>query len=198
MELNYDGKKFVFEKELNSLDEFVIRFTNYFNEINIRYVVVSGYVAILFGRNRTSEDVDIIIEKLQKNNFKKLWEKIFGKFDCINATDATDAYEYLIDGIAIRFADKDKFIPTIEMKFPKLSIDEWTLNERKEVILNNHALFISPLELQIPFKLYLGSEKDIEDARYLYRLFRDHIDKDLLLEFNQKLNTVELFNKYLL
>lgn len=85
----------------------------------------------------------------------------------------------------------------MEVKFPKNELDIWTLKNKKKVILNNEILFISPLELQIPFKLFLGSEKDIEDARYLYRLFKDKLNTGLLKEFNRKFNIEGLFNKYL-
>lgn len=85
----------------------------------------------------------------------------------------------------------------MEVKFPKNELDIWTLENKKKVILNNEILFISPLELQIPFKLFLGSEKDIEDARYLYRLFKDKLNTGLLKEFNRKFNIEGLFNKYL-
>jgi len=43
----------------------------------------------------------------------------------------------------------------------------------------------------------LGSEKDIEDAKHLYKLFKDYLDIDLLDDFNQKLKTKELFKRYL-
>ena len=85
----------------------------------------------------------------------------------------------------------------MEIKFPKTDIDMWTLNNRKEVLVNNNQIFISPLELQIPFKLFLGSEKDIEDAKYLYGLFKNNLDMSLLIKFNRKLNIGGLFNKYL-
>lgn len=58
-------------------------------------------------------------------------------------------------------------------------------------------MFIFPLELQIPFKLFLVSEKDIEDAIHPYRIVKDDINRQLLQEFNQKLEVEELFNKYL-
>jgi hypothetical protein len=44
--------------------------------------------------------------------------------------------------------------------------------------LDNNLLYISPIELQLSYKLYLGSEKDIMDAVYLYVLFQDNITKD--------------------
>ena len=67
----------------------------------------------------------------------------------------------------------------------------------KDPLLNGKHLFISPLELQISYKLFLGSEKDIEDATYLYNLTKEHLDGELLSEFNTKLKTDNI-RKYLL
>ena len=185
-------------KVINKLDEFVFDFILLLNKQKIKYVLVSGYVSILFGRNRTSEDVDIFIEKMDYTKFYELWTKISKKFECLNTSDVKNAYEkYLSEGISLRFSKKNSYIPNIEFKFPKLEIDYWTLEKRIEVTLNDYKLFISPLELQIPFKLFLGSQKDIEDARHLYKLFKEHLNLKLLDEFNQKLKTDKLFNKYI-
>jgi len=64
-------------------------------------------------------------------------------------------------------------------------------------LFNKNLLFISRIEIQIPFKLFLGSEKDLEDARYLYEIFKDKIDTNLMREFNRKLNIEDLFDKYI-
>ena len=50
MEIDY-REKISLKKPLNELDTFVIDFISILNDMNITYVVVSGYVAILFGRN---------------------------------------------------------------------------------------------------------------------------------------------------
>ena len=71
------------------------------------------------------------------------------------------------------------------------------IGKKKKNCLNQYILYISPLELQIPFKLFLGSEKDIEDARHLYKIFQKYINHSLFEEFIRKLNTEELFNTYL-
>lgn len=198
MEIKFSKNRIEFEKELNALDRFVVDFTSILNRLNIRYVVVSGYVSILFGRSRTSEDIDMIAERIDLAKFRELWKETRTEFECLNTSNLEDAYnEYLLTGHAIRFSKKGRFVPNVEFKFPKVELDLWTLNERKEVIVNNHRIYISPLELQIPFKLFLGSEKDIEDARYLYRIFKDKINLDLLQEFNKKLEIEELFNRYL-
>ena len=198
MEINFSKSEIKFEKGLNSLDKFVIDFTSILNRLNIKYVLVSGYVSILFGRNRSSEDIDMFIERLDFKRFQLLWNELNNVFECIITTDVNEAYnEYLTKHYALRFSKKSRFIPNIEIKFPKIDLDKWALDNRKRVVFNNHTVFISSLELQISFKLYLGSEKDIEDARFLYNLFKENLDMPLLKEFNQKLKIGEVFDNYL-
>ena len=198
MEINFSKSEIKFEKGLSSLDKFVIDFTSILNRLNIKYVLVSGYVSILFGRNRSSEDIDMFIERLDFKRFQLLWNELNNVFECIITTDVNEAYnEYLTKHYALRFSKKSRFIPNIEIKFPKIDLDKWALDNRKRVVFNNHTVFISSLELQISFKLYLGSEKDIEDARFLYNLFKENLDMPLLKEFNQKLKIGEVFDNYL-
>jgi hypothetical protein len=197
MNITITGTKITFDKQQNRLDRFVIDFTSLLNKLPVRYVIVSGYVAILFGRSRTSEDVDFIVEKLEPKIFKKVWTTISRTFYCINTSNLNEAYgDYLCSGLSLRFAKKNTFIPNIEFKFPKIDLDRWTIQNRKKVIVNSHYFYVTPLELQIPFKLRLGSQKDIEDARHLFKLFEETLDMDLLEEFNTKLKTQALFQRY--
>ncbi len=62
MEIEFREDEIIFDRELSLLDSFVLSFTKHLASNNIKYVIVSGYVAILFGRSRISEDVDILIE----------------------------------------------------------------------------------------------------------------------------------------
>lgn len=64
------------------------------------------------------------------------------------------------------------------------------------VIIGERSLFISSLELQIAYKLFLGSEKDIEDARFLFRLFAENIDAGIFDKFLNKFR-VKHKQKYL-
>lgn len=198
MEIKFEDNKVILNKKLNSLDLFVIDFCNILNNLDISYVLISGYVAILFGRSRSSEDIDIFIEKTNKDKFSKLWSELYKKFECINTDNLDEAYnDYLNDNVNIRFSYKSEFIPNMEVKFPKLELDFWVLENKKEVILNKEKMYISPIELQISFKLLLGSEKDLEDAKYIYNIFNDNINVKLLDYFNQKFKVVEKYNKYI-
>ena len=159
---------------------------------------MSGYVAILFGRNRSSEDIDMFIEEIDFNKFKSIWDELKENFSCVNTDDVEDAfYKYLKDINQIRFSRKDRYVPNIEMKFPKRDIDHYILENRILVMLNKHMFFIANIEEQIAYKLYLGSEKDIEDAVYLYEIFKENINVSLLDHFCRKLNIEETAKKHL-
>lgn len=191
MEVEFTNKKIKFEKELNSLDNFVIDFTKTLNELEANYVIISGYIAILFGRSRGSEDVDMFLT-IDFNKFEKLWARLMDKFWCINAFSAEEAYnDYLSKGSAVRFAYKNEVIPNMEVKFPRKDIDYFSLKEKIKIDFNNNIIYTSPLELQIAFKLKLGSDKDIEDAAHLYHLFKNKLDLDILDTFFRKLNIPE-------
>ena len=57
--------------EKNILDDFCTKFCSIV-EKHCRYIVVSGFVAISSGRTRATEDIDLIIEKLNLEKFKNL------------------------------------------------------------------------------------------------------------------------------
>jgi hypothetical protein len=165
------------DKELNTLDKEVIKIVNL---INFDYVIMSGYIAILFGRSRATEDVDMFIEP-SKEAFYKFCDKLSKNgFYMINAGDKEEAYEFLKEGISIRIAEEGKFIPNFEMKLPKKEIDRMTFRSKIKVKLGNIELNIAELEPQIAFKLFLGSEKDYLDAKHLYDVLERYLDKDKL------------------
>ncbi len=184
MEIEFKEDKIIFDRELSLLDSFVISFTEHLSSNNIKYAIVSGYVAILFGRSRISEDVDILIEHISFEKFLKFWSGIEQKYECLNTSNPYEAYnDYLENHHAIRIAKKGSFIPNIELKFVKNDLDRYSLEHRKHVKLADRSLYLSPLELQIPYKLFLRSEKDIEDARFLFKLFQENLDIGLLKKF---------------
>jgi len=186
-------------KELNDLDKLVIDFVRILDRNKVKYVLVSGYVSILFGRSRSSEDIDIIVKKLPKRRFAVLWDDLLKYFECLVPDNFESAYDkYLMKQTSIRFSRKEQPIPNIEFMFPKAEdLDNWVLKNGKQVRLNRYALNISPIELQIAYKLFLGSGKDIEDARHLYQLFIENLNQKLLSEFLLKLDKKGLFNRYL-
>lgn len=184
MELEIEDKNIYLKNKFTSkLDLFVIDFVKILKKYT-DYVVVSGYVSILFGRSRGTEDIDILINKTGKDIFFKFHDELIKKnYWFLNSENPDELFGMLEDGLAIRAAVKDKVIPNIEIKYVKTQLDKVSMKEHKVAILEKYSVNISPLELQIAFKLYLGSDKDIEDAAYLYELFHAHLDKVKLKHF---------------
>ena len=127
------------------------------------------------------------MENLAREKFSGLWKSLTPEFECLNATNPDSAFDMFSEGIALRFHKKGSFIPNIEFKPMKNPLDVYSLENRVKVECNGKTLYFSPLELQVAFKIELGSEKDIEDARFLYKLFKDYLDKKLLKEMLAKL-----------
>jgi len=174
MEINLDKREIKLDRKLNELDNLVIDFCRLLDD----YVVVSGYVSILFGRARATEDIDLLIPALEFKNFEKLWARIEDAgFECINTSNPLEAFEMLKEH-AIRFSRKDKPIPNIEFKIIKDGIGEYSINNKLKIILKKGEIFISPIEMQIVYKrYYLGSNKDIEDAIHLEKIFEEHVNE---------------------
>jgi hypothetical protein len=189
MELKYEHGKIAIEnKVITALDEFVIDFTKLLGKY-VDYVIVSGYVVILFGRARGTEDIDTIIRHMDKDVFAAFYQTLSREgYYFLNPEDVTGLYEMLEEGLGVRIAKEDTIIPNIELKFVKDDFDRYSIDNRLEVILGEKHLFISPIELQIPYKLYLGSDKDIEDAIYLWDIFRGKIEVNRLRKFMKALN----------
>ncbi len=172
------GNRIILNKEINNLDRFTIDFVDILKN-HTKYVIISDYVSILFGRSKISEDVDILIPVVDYDKFLAMVKDLDNEFWCINSEDKKEMFELLKDGHSIRFAKKNKVIPNIELKFAKKFLDEVSISKRIEVNLGKHTLFISPIELQIAYKEnVLKTPKDMEDALHLKEVFKNDLEKE--------------------
>ncbi|HLC80215.1 MAG TPA: hypothetical protein VJG31_00410 [Candidatus Nanoarchaeia archaeon] len=176
-----DEKTIKLERELNDLDAFVLDFIKVLQK-HTRYVLISGYVALLFGRTRNTEDVDLFIEKLSRDKFSSLYRDLKETgFYALNAESEEELFSLLEDKLSVRFARIDAPVPNMEIKFVKDILDQFTLHERIKVITAQGELYIGDMGLQIAYKRFiLKSPKDLEDARHLQKLFslsEEKIDK---------------------
>jgi hypothetical protein len=170
-------------RHLSELDLFVCRVLDILTSYS-PYVIVSGYVAILFGRTRSTEDVDLLIPICDESTFLLLHDKFIELgYEFLNAENGHGLYAILASGSGIRFSEKDAFIPNIEIKFTRNESDAYSFKNRIPLIINDRTFWIGPLEMQIAYKLWLGSGKDIEDAIYIREISRDFIDEVLLRDF---------------
>lgn len=181
MEIEYsEGSIELKNKSLSDLDKFVLDFIDILKD-HFKYVIVSGYVAILFGRSRGTEDIDILIEKITKPKFFQFIDEICNNYDFLNPEDKEGLFEMLGENLGIRISKKEEIIPNIELKIIKNEVEQCVLDNRLKVLLDENNLYISPIEIQIAYKLFLGSEKDIIDAIHLNKIFQNYIKQEELI-----------------
>lgn len=176
------------DKEINELDKTTFQFVKIL-EKHVNYVIVSGYVAILLGRNRSTEDVDVIIPKIDKQKLSLIYDSLIEEgYWCLNTSDIEDLYQLLISKSSIRFAPEPRISPNFEIKFSKDIYDEMAMKNPVIMQLGNEKLKTSFLELQIAFKEeVLKSNKDIEDANHIRLVASGHLDENLINEYKRKL-----------
>ena len=188
--MRFVSKKVIeIRRELSDLDRFALDFVRILRK-HSRYSIVSGYVSILLGRARASEDIDIIIPPAGLPEFLRLLEGIESAgFYCLNEETGEDIYEHLKSGVAARFAKLKTVIPNVELKFAKSRIDDITLDDAIAIMLGKEELKVSPLELQIAFKeAVLKSPKDMEDARHIRNVAAGHLDAGLIKKYGVMLD----------
>lgn len=187
-----EKKEIILKRKLSELDKMVLRFIKIL-EKHVDYVIISGYISILLGRARATEDVDIFIQKISEEQFLKLYTELKKSgFWCINAEDEKEVFSYLKDNLAVRFAEKDKVIPNFEVKFPKRIIDQETFNDFIIVKTEKGNIKISSLERQIAFKkYYLKSRRDIEDALHIEELFKGKLDYNKIDKLKMVINSIK-------
>lgn len=172
-------RNIIIQRIPSELDKFAVKFLSILEKY-AEYAVISGYVSILLGRTRSTEDIDVFIKQISKESFLKLYTELKEKrFWCLNAEKEDEIWSYLQEHLAVRFAKINAYAPNFEVKFPKDKLDEEVFSDFINVTLPIGKIRISSLERHIAFKrYYLGSRKDEEDALHIEELFKDKINHD--------------------
>ncbi len=169
-------------KDLNILEKFATQFCRVV-DAHAKYMIVSGFVAIISGRIRGTEDIDLIIEPLDAQTFSKLHHDLCTHgFEAIQSSSPDVLLEYLTDKTSIQYCWLDKPLPVMELKFAKDDLDRMQLHERVRLPLTTLDLWFSSIEWNIAFKEeYLQSEKDMDDAHHLRKIYT--VDEQKIKEY---------------
>ncbi len=160
-----------------------------------KYIIVSGFVVIAHGRSRGTEDIDMIIERVDKNVFTKMHHELEAAgFECIQSKDPEAIYnDYLKDNYSVRYVRKGMLLPEMELKFAKDRLDDYQIETRKKLPLTGLDLYFSSIEMNIAFKEeLLKSEKDIEDAQHLRAIYADTLDENEVEKIKQEIRRLLL------
>ncbi|GAA0290883.1 hypothetical protein GCM10009066_01730 [Halarchaeum salinum] len=182
-------------REPNHLDELAIQFSNLLEGFDIDHVYIAGYVSILAGRARSTEDVDVLIEKIDETTADELASALADEGFWGAAMPLDSLYEMLANGDNIWVAPDGQVTPHLEVKFARDEFDQASLKNAITARIGDETIPIGPLELQIAYKLYLGAEKDLEDAVHLYTMFEESLSVGRLEEWVSRLNVTEEYER---
>lgn len=184
--MDLDEETLRIDRQLSTLDEAVLAFADVLDSCEVEYVIVSGYVAILTGRSRATEDVDVILGELTESETNELVDTLTERDYWGMAMPLEDMYSMLSDGDRIRIAEAEEFYPNFEVWFASNEIERMALANALTVEFADGTIEISPIELQIAFKLHLAQRanspdgKDMEDALHLYVTFEEAFNTETL------------------
>lgn len=178
---------------LNVLNEFCEKFSQIM-ERYCRYIIVSGFVAIASGRTRGTEDIDLIMERVSKEKFRLIFAALkTGGFTCMQSDDADEVYDYLQENLSVRFTEKEKPLPEMEVKFAKDELDEYQLRTRIKLPITNLDVWFSDINVNIAFKEeLLKSPKDMEDARHLRIVFSEMVEEEKIKKVKELIRRLRL------
>lgn len=193
MEFTEDGV--VIDKPLSELDELVVDVVDALEAVDVEYVVVSGYVAVLFGRSRATEDIDVITERFDEQTATRLAEDLRDRGYWGSAMPLDDLFGTLSDDLPIRVAEHGHRVPNVELKFASDEYDRISLRNTLRVSIGGTELDVGSLEFQIAYKLSMGAQKDFEDALYLYEVAGDNLNTRELESYARKLGVEEEYDR---
>ncbi|HEX9709772.1 MAG TPA: hypothetical protein VGB42_07415 [Candidatus Thermoplasmatota archaeon] len=176
----------------DNVDQLALDFCRVLTKLQVRYALVSGYVAILLGRNRLSEDIDLFVERLSVRQFKALHSALTKSLECITPGTVETLHGSYLDAGAestsVRYARPETFSPNVEMKFAQKPVHHYSLSRRVPVDVNGQRLYIGALEMGIVYKLKMGSEKDLADARWMYDRTRERLHRPELNKLMEEMD----------
>ncbi|SDR34617.1 hypothetical protein [Natronobacterium texcoconense] len=189
------GDTLVVDREPNALDELAIDFSAVLSDLDVEHVYIAGYLAILTGRPRATDDIDVLVEPLSETEIETVVEELRDADYWGPAMPLEEMYGNLSEGTNIWVAPDGQTTPHLEVKFPTDEFDRASLSNAIEARVAGETIPIGPLELQIAYKLYLGGQKDFEDAAHLYSLFGETLRETDLEHWATELDVLDTYER---
>lgn len=183
------------ERPPNELDNLALAFSQFLSKFEIDHVFIAGYLAILTGRARATDDIDVLIEPVPRERIDQLVDELEANNYWGPAMPLSEMYSNLTAGTNIWVAPDGQMTPHLEVKFPTDEFDDASLSNAIDAHIAGATIPIGPLELQIAYKLYLGGQKDFEDAAHLFLLFRETLSTDRLESWVNDLGVAEQYDR---
>ena len=193
--MEFTDEGVVIDKPPSDLDRLMLEVGDVLDAVGIEYSVVSGYVAVLFGRSRATEDIDVITERFDEGTADELAKRLQEAGYWGSAMPLDDLHEMLADDLPARIAEEGHRVPNVELKFASDEYDRISLDNAISVRLGGETLRVGSLEFQIAYKLDMGAQKDYEDALYLHEVAEPSLNETALERYVTKLGVEDEYEQ---
>ena len=193
--MEFTDEGVVIDKPPSELDRLMLEVGDVLDAVGIEYSVVSGYAAVLFGRSRATEYIDVITERFDEGTADELAKRLREAGYWGSAMPLDDLYETLADDLPARIAEEGHRVPNVELKFASDEYDRISLDNAISVRLGGETLRVGSLEFQIAYKLDMGAQKDYEDALYLYEVAGPSLNRTALERYVTKLGVEDEYEQ---
>ena len=193
--MEFTDEGVVIDKPPSDLDRLMLEVGDILDDVGIGYSVVSGYVAVLFGRSRATEDIDVITERFDEETADGLTKRLRNAGYWGSAMPLDDLHETLSDDLPVRIAEEGHRVPNVELKFVSDEYDRISLDNADSIRLGGETLCVGSLEFQIAYKLDMGAQKDYEDALYLHEVVGPSLNRTALEEYVTKLGVEDEYEQ---
>ncbi len=184
----FEENVLVIDRTLTELDLFVKSFLEILQK-HVDYLIVSGFVSISTGRTRGTEDVDVLIPKMDKEQFIPLFNELLeNNFWCFQGDTVSEVYPYIAELENVRFARKEELFPNMECipVTPEKKAQFFEFSHPQHIRIHDFTFKIPPLEFEILYKeLVLKSEKDLLDALHLRTVFSEILKQENFKKFKK-------------
>ena len=193
--MEFTDEGVIIDKPPSDLDSLMLEVGDILDAVGIEYAVVSGYVAVLFGRSRATEDIDVIIERFDEGTADELTKRLREAGYWGSAMPLDDLYETLADDLPTRIAEDGHRVPNVELKFASDEYDRISLDNPISVRLGGETLRVGSLGFQIAYKLDMGARRDYEDALYLHEVAGPSLNRTALERYVTKLGVEDEYEQ---
>jgi hypothetical protein len=193
--MEFTDEEIVIDKPPSDLDRLMLEIGEILDDVGIEYSVVSDYVAVLFGRSRATEDIDVITERFDEGTADELTKRLRNAGYWGSAMPLDDLHETLSDDLPVRIAEEGHRVPNVELKFASDEYDRISLDNAISIRLGGDTLRVGSLEFQIAYKLDMGAQKDYEDALYLHEVVGPNLNRTALEEYVTKLGVEDEYEQ---
>ncbi|MHA1948013.1 MAG: hypothetical protein ACXAC6_02900 [Candidatus Hodarchaeales archaeon] len=165
------------------IETILLKISNYFEEMEIPYAIIGGFSAIVWGRGRSTYDIDIIIDH-KKLKIADFVEFVVEQDMKTSEYELQEAFKELSHATILTM---DPPFYRVDLRGIYSSLDRETIEKAEKVKFKDQNISFASPETLIAHKLHFGSDRDLEDALVVFIAQRDEMDLDYLVLLSNKL-----------